>query len=407
MLKPILAAPVFFLLSSLLPQYAVAQEPPAAWGVNNVICDNKDGAIDCKDKSMREVAVRYGEPVSLEVEYLGYGDLFEEPVVHTFTKTLPKDILPLTFRHTVRALSSFQAAKNGTATSPYGEYRAYDVGAARREYEVNVDISKENVLIYSYTLSADQPSKLFTAGEKPIVTRILGEDLVPVKNGVPAGSILFVPVKQDGTLLPVYEGLLLPRADAAEIIDARQLNQLRDADLDLIAVNPNAEADYLVKYKLAFKDSITAMGNALMLVQQVNDGAFTTLYHETDLAKIQALRFAAIGFVDIPFNPPFEAMSSHGKLKVDIVNWGIVSAGYELTVHDCAHAPDMPPMVTGAYYLAPNEMRTIVLDLPTNFAVGIENAYCWVSLKSVSGELFDETKVFVDTTSSDMSRVQY
>lgn len=400
---------VMLLCLLALPQLAVSQLTSA---VRYTDCINSDNDIRCQNKMVVDVRVRYGEPLIVEAAYLssleqrtgGEDQLLETPIQIVIAKTLPKDVFPLTFRHTVRALSSFQAARNGTVSSPYGEYRAYAVGMPRRDYEVNIEVRQGLTLLNQFTLQASHPIHLDRTQAHHILARLQDENTPPVKDGALAGSVLFVPVRQDGTLMPVYEGLLLPQAEAADILDARQLNHLRDADLLRIAENPNKEADYLVKHKLAFKNSIAAMGNSLMLVQEINDRSYSTVHLTIDAAKIGEIRNEAMGWITHASVEPFEAMSQNGKFKVTIGNVGVVPASYLVTIHSCSTA--IPPMVTGPYYIAAGTQKTLEVAMPTNFN-NASNGSCRVSLTASSGKLLDEVQVLWSTTGSDVSRVQF
>lgn len=366
------------------------------------VCVDSDGDVTCEAKSIRDVAVSYGEPALLDIAYATLCDATTcstgSSLRFTLTKTLPRDISPLAFLHTVRTLSSLPAAQSGTTNSPYAAYRAYAVGAARRDYAVNITVREGATEIASFVVDAKTPLHLFPDDSQPILARLLDEQSAPLKDDTPAGAILFVPVKQDGSLEPVYEGLLVPQAVAAEIIDARQLNQLRDADLAEIALNPNAEPRYLVRYQRAFKNALAEMASSLMLVRQVRDHAFSTVQLLLDRAVIDLPVVEAVGWIKSVTVPPFEAMSRNGRLRVVVENVGAVRAGYLVSVDDCSSFVGVP-IVSRFVELAAGTEDSFEIELPLSGDTAAPQV-CHVTLQSQTGRVFDYVDVFFDPTLS-------
>ncbi|HNT27474.1 MAG TPA: hypothetical protein PKH10_04755 [bacterium] len=373
------------------------------------VCVNSDGVITCEEKTIQEIPLTYGEPVQIEVSYTNTCDATscstETPVLFTLTKSLPQDISPLTFLHTVRTLSALPAAQNGTANSPYAAYRAYTVGAARRDYVVNVTLSQGATVLDTFDISAKEPRRLMIDDDHPVLARLLDETRSPLTDDTPAGGLLFVPVKQDGTLEPVYEGLLLPQAVAADIVDARQLNQLRDADLAKIATDPNAETAYLVRYQRAFRNAVATMGSSLMLVREVPDRAFSTARLELDRAVVGGVRREAVGWIQTAGVEPFEAMSKNGRLSVTVENVGSVTAAYMVSVLDCSSFVGVP-IITRFVDVAAGAQSNFVFEIPLSGDTADQQA-CHVMLQSLTGRVFDDVELFFTPSATDTTRVQY
>ncbi len=366
------------------------------------VCVNSDGDETCGNQTIIERKISAYDPINLSIAYIesvsGSSFMLKDPITMVLNKSLPRDISPLTFLHTVRILSSFPAAQSGTANSPYAAYRAYTVGAARRDYSVNITLSENSVVTASFSVNEQNPRYLFKDDSYPFLVNILDEQSAPLKDDTPAGGILFVPVKQDGSLEPVYEGLLLPQAVAAEIIDARQLNQLRDADLEQVAANPNAETVYLVRNQLAFKNALAEMSSSLMLVRHVRDHAYSTVRLLLKRAQVDIIEFEAVGWLNGASIAPFEAMSRNGRLRVSVQNVGAVRAGYLVSVRDCSSFVGIP-IVSRFVELAANTQEVFEIELPLSGDTDSPQV-CHVVLQSPTGRVFDDCEVYFDPTSS-------
>ncbi len=373
---------------------------------HNTVCVNSDNDMTCEDRTIKDIQVSYGAPATIDVAYAencdSNGCYTLAPVLFKLTKSLPRDISPLTFLHAVRTLSSLPEAQNGTADSPYAEYRAYSVGSARRDYSVNIALSNGETELDSFDLNTKTPQYLLSDDNFPVVARLFDEHISPVKDDTPSGMVLFVPVKPDGSHEPVYEGLLVPQAVAAEIMDARQLNQLRDADLAEVNANPNASTTYLVRYLPAFRNALTDMGSSLMLVRRVNDHSFSTVRLELSLAYIKTHQLEAVGWIKEHFVSPVEAMSGKGKINVTVQNAGALKTGYLISVNDCSFFGGAP-VVSRFIELAPGTEGSFEFDLPMNSDTA-DLQFCYVYLHSLTGRMFDAVDLYWTPTATDTFR---
>lgn len=403
----------------------------------STVCTNSEGIVNCSKKTITDIDVAYGSPVNLAVSYIDFlttasGQIcsLEEQLDFIITKSQPLNLFPLTFLHTVRTLSSVAGANGGTVNSPYGQYQAYAVETPRRDYQVTVKIMKGSVLFETINLLVDQPI-VQVSNQHVIIASLLGEDVSAAGNSDFTGSVLFLPVKQNGLMEPVWEGLLMPQSLAAGIIDARQLNQLRDADLGVTfyepAPLPDPESDedpesgpdddivfqpiptakpgYLVKNIPAFTDTNISQWYGYSLVQPIKEIVYSRVRLEMDHAQIGFVDVESVGYMPMAYADNFESLSRAGNIHVGIKNQGTNRAVYQSVIRDCYPGIEIP-VISKSIELNPNEEGALVFELPVNQNMQATH-YCWVDLISQKGTLFDSVQIYWDTLGSETSRFKF
>jgi hypothetical protein len=385
MIRPILhhVLPVCLALAILPP---IAAQTAITFAKHSV-CTNSEGLTTCEQKLSVQVPVSYADRAQLEVAYIdtlitasGETTSLEETLTFKITKSEPLFLYPLRYLHTVRTLS----AAGGSS------YLAYAIDTPRRNCAITCDIWKGPNLYQTFSVSPSVPTVQFTTGHVGIAS-LTGEALAPLPAPDLSSHTLYV--ASDATT--VADGLLVPRDQAAAIVDARQLDQLKAQDQALVAANSDTNTRYLVRNMLRFRSAVADMTGRFLAVRSP-EICHSQLSFALDNAQIGVDHVESAGYMPYVYISNYESLSGQGIMHVEVKNQGQAATDYQIVVRD--GYPDALPVVPAVgVALEAGAQIEILIPVPGTEDVA-ESAYYFVDLKSPQGTLYDSVQIYYDRT---------
>ncbi len=175
-----------------------------------------------------------------------------------------------------------------------------------------------------------------------------------------------------------------------------QLYHKHQADLETLAQDPDAETRYLVHGMKNFKDSMEFTSSLdKTLEYRVKEGTHgSQVVLVIDVDQLELITTESVGSISDAWVIPYESLTN-GILIADISNYGELDADYVVSVHDCnMNLVQSIPAQTSEILHGKNKFFSF--DVYTVNNIDATN-FCWVTVASQNGEIYDKTRVIFDT----------